>query len=82
MSSHGVTIFHRGRFVHSHELARRVRALPATCRLRPYINCIVEHDEVHALAKKFSEAVRDPDIADPEVFLNKYIEELSTAEST
>ncbi len=69
-----VTVFHRGRFVHSLELARRVRALPATCRLRPYISCVTEHDEVRILAKKFSDATRDPEIADPDAFLKKYME--------
>ncbi len=69
-----VTIFHRGRFVHCHELARRVRALPATCRLRPYLTCVTEHNEVIVLAKKFSDATRDPEIADPDMFLKKYTE--------
>jgi hypothetical protein len=67
-----VTVFHRGRFVHGHELARRVRALPTTCRLRPYIVCVTEHDEIQILAKKFSDAARDPEIANPDIFLQKY----------
>lgn len=63
-----VKVLHRGCYVDVRQAVQMMRAVPRVCRTQPYLDCVVAHNEAVALARKFSEALGDPSLCDPEAF--------------
>lgn len=66
------SVVHRWRYVTPAHLAVKIRRMHRTCVASRYLDCVLEHAEVCALSRQFSELHGMPDLADPETFLNHF----------
>lgn len=66
-----VRILHGYRYISAREVAQKIRDIPTVCIEEPFINCVVEYNEVTLMCKMFGKAIGDESIADPELFLRR-----------
>ena len=76
------TVLHKWSYVTPGQAAARIRAMHATCRGGPYLDCVLEFAEVSRLSRGFAELHRRPDIADPQAFLEHFELEEKKSEIT
>lgn len=53
------------------QAAIMIRRARQTCRTKPLIECFCDYNQVLDLTGRFSQAFGDPEIRDPDVFLEK-----------
>jgi hypothetical protein len=61
------------------QAAIMIRRARQTCRTKPLIDCLCDYNQVLDLTGEFSKAFGDPDIRDPDVFLEKVTQQLHSA---
>lgn len=71
MALRSVRVLHRHAYVDIHHVAKMIRAIPRVCATESYLECVVVYNEAAGLCSKFAESVREPELRDPFIFLER-----------